>query len=295
MELSSGEHLTSKPLPWKETLIIPIGDIQLQANRDVVDLDRLKAVIEYGVEHDAWYIGMGDFVDSESPSGRSSLRAAGFYDSVHDGLDLIAEQIEDELMSILKPTKNRWLGILEGHHFHIHSDGTTSDQHFAKFLEAPFLGTSAMINLSFQPDNNSAAKPSVVIWAHHGRAGGKLLSTPLNQLEHVVKAFESDIYLIGHHHRSVAGKLSRLYPMFNQRHSWLKAKDIIIACTGSFLKGYMEGSQAEGRAAGLYPEKAMMNPLALGAIKLWIRPTYKRLLGKRRKGGMPTIEINVEV
>ena len=56
MELSSVEHLTSKPLPWKETLIIPIGDIQLQANRDVVDLDRLKAVIEYGVEHNAWYI-----------------------------------------------------------------------------------------------------------------------------------------------------------------------------------------------------------------------------------------------
>ena len=67
MELSSVEHLTNKPLDWKETLIIPIGDIQLQQNRDVVDLDRLREVIEYGVKHNAWFVGMGDFVDMESP------------------------------------------------------------------------------------------------------------------------------------------------------------------------------------------------------------------------------------
>ena len=110
-----------------------------------------------------------------------------------------------------------------------------------------------------------------------------------------MKAFEADIYLVGHHHKSVAGRLARIYPIFNQKVGWFKAKDIIIACTGSFLKGYLEGSKKEGRAGGLYPEVAMMNPLALGVIKLWIRPTYKRLLGTKRKGGMPTIDLNVEV
>jgi len=294
MELSSVEHLTSKPLPWKEVLVIPIGDIQLQQQRDVVDLERLKEVIAYGVKNDAWYIGMGDFIDMESPSNRKKLRESGFYDSVVDAIDAKAEELEEELQKILKPTVGRFLGLLEGHHFHIHQDGTTTDQRMASFLKAPFLGTCAYINLTFKPNNKSHARPKVLIWAHHGRSGGKLLSSPLNQLEHVVRGFDADIYLIGHHHKAVAGKLARMYAQFNTTVGYLKNKEMIIACTGSFLKGFMDGVKRDGRPGGLYPEAAMMNPLALGVIKLWIRPTYKKLLGQQR-GGMPTIEMNVEV
>ena len=294
MELSSVEHLTSKPLPWKEVLIIPIGDIQLQQQRDVVDLERLKEVIAYGVKNDAWYIGMGDFIDMESPSNRKKLRESGFYDSVVDAIDAKAEELEEELQKILKPTVGKWLGLLEGHHYHVHQDGTTTDQRMANFLKAPFLGTCAYINLTFKPNNKSHARPKCLIWAHHGRSGGKLLSSPLNQLEHVVRGFDGDIYLIGHHHKSVAGKLARMYAQFNTTVGYLKNKEMIIACTGSFLKGFMEGAKRDGRPGGLYPEAAMMNPLALGVIKLGIRPTYRKLLGQER-GGVPTIEMNVEV
>ena len=294
MELSSVEHLTSKPLPWKEVLIIPIGDIQLQQQRDVVDLERLKEVIAYGVKNDAWYIGMGDFIDMESPSNRKKLRESGFYDSVVDAIDAKAEELEEELQKILKPTVGRFLGLLEGHHFHIHQDGTTTDQRMASFLKAPFLGTCAYINLTFKPNNKSHARPKVLIWAHHGRSGGKLLSSPLNQLEHVVRGFDADIYLIGHHHKAVAGKLARMYAQFNTTVGYLKNKEMIIACTGSFLKGFVEGVKRDGRPGGLYPEAAMMNPLALGVVKLRIRPTYKKLLGQER-GGVSTIEMNVEI
>ncbi len=294
MELSSVEHLTNKPLPWKEVLIIPIGDIQLQQQRDVVDLERLKEVIAYGVKNDAWYIGMGDFIDMESPSNRKKLRESGFYDSVVDAIDAKAEELEEELQKILKPTVGRFLGLLEGHHFHIHQDGTTTDQRMASFLKAPFLGTCAYINLTFKPNNKSHARPKVLIWAHHGRSGGKLLSSPLNQLEHVVRGFDADIYLIGHHHKAVAGKLARMYAQFNTTVGYLKNKEMIIACTGSFLKGFVEGVKRDGRPGGLYPEAAMMNPLALGVVKLRIRPTYKKLLGQER-GGVSTIEMNVEI
>ena len=294
MELSSVEHLTNKPLPWKETLVIPIGDIQIQQQRDVVDLDRLKEVVAYGVKNNAWYIGMGDFIDMESPSNRKKLRESGFYDSVVDAIDAKAEELEEELQKILKPTIGRWLGLLEGHHYHVHQDGTTTDQRMASFLKAPFLGTCAYINLTFKPNNKSHGRPKVLIWAHHGRSGGKLLSSPLNQLEHVVRGFDADIYLLGHHHKAVAGKLARMYAQFNTTVGYLKNKEMIIACTGSFLKGFVEGVKRDGRPGGLYPEAAMMNPLALGVIKLWIRPTYKKLLGQER-GGVPTIEMNVEV
>ena len=294
MELSSVEHLTNKPLPWKETLIIPTGDIQLQQQRDVVDLDRLKEVVAYGVKNNAWYIGMGDFIDMESPSNRKKLRESGFYDSVVDAIDAKAEELEEEIQKILKPTIGRWLCLLEGHHYHVHQDGTTTDQRMASFLKAPFLGTCAYINLTFKPNNKSHARPKVLIWAHHGRSGGKLLSSPLNQLEHVVRGFDADIYLIGHHHKAVAGKLARMYAQFNTTVGYLKNKEMIIACTGSFLKGFVEGVKRDGRPGGLYPEAAMMNPLALGVVKLRIRPTYKKLLGQER-GGVSTIEMNVEI
>ena len=294
MELSSVEPLTNKPLPWKETPGIPIGDIQIQQQRDVVDLDRLKEVVAYGVKNNAWYIGMGDFIDMESPSNRKKLRESGFYDSVVDAIDAKAEELEEELQKILKPTVGRWLGLLEGHHYHVHQDGTTTDQRMANFLKAPFLGTCAYINLTFKPNNKSHGRPKVLIWAHHGRSGGKLLSSPLNQLEHVVRGFDADIYLLGHHHKAVAGKLARMYAQFNTTVGYLKNKEMIIACTGSFLKGFVEGVKRDGRPGGLYPEAAMMNPLALGVIKLWIRPTYRKLLGQER-GGVPTIEMNVEV
>ena len=59
-----------KPLPWKETFLVPIGDIQLGAGG--VDLDTLRADVKRGMDLDAWFIGLGDYVDVASPSGRAS-------------------------------------------------------------------------------------------------------------------------------------------------------------------------------------------------------------------------------
>jgi hypothetical protein len=37
-----------------------------------------------------------------------------------DALDAKAEELEERLMELLKPTVGRWLGLLEGHHYHPH-------------------------------------------------------------------------------------------------------------------------------------------------------------------------------
>lgn len=290
MELVSIEGLTRKPLPFKETLLIPLGDIQHQTNRDAVDIKGLKRAVEFGVEHDAWFIGMGDYIDLESPSNRRALVQSGVYDSVVDALDSKAEEIEEELQEILKPTIGRWVGLLEGHHFHEYQDGTTTDTRLCQFLKAPFLGTTGYVNLTFQTPEKHI-NPSVNIWAHHGRAGGKLLSTPLNQLEHITKGFDADIYLVGHHHKAVHGVTSRVYPLFSGRtEGTLHHKDIHLACTGSFLKGYVERHKVNGRASGLYAERGMLNPLALRSLRIWFRPRWQSISGH----GSPTIDITIE-
>ncbi|MEK9736185.1 MAG: hypothetical protein VW239_02550 [Candidatus Nanopelagicales bacterium] len=296
MELVSIEHLTKKSLPWKETLVIPIGDVQHQSNRDAVDWKRLQETVDFGVQHGAYYIGMADMIDLESPSNRRALQNSGVYDSVVDALDAKAEELEEELLEVLKPTKGRWLGLLEGHHFHVHQDGTTTDQRLARELGAPFLGTSAYVNLTFESKAANHWNPRVNIWAHHGRGGGKLLSGPINQLEHVIKGFDADIYLVGHHHKSGAMRHSRVYPVFGPKVGVLDHRDSFLVACGSYLKGFVEGNKREGRANGLYAERGMMNPLSLGGVKIWLRPKLKRRPGQTKAaGGQPYIDISVEI
>jgi hypothetical protein len=295
IELTSVEYTTKKLLPFRDTPIIPLGDIQLQPNRDTVDIKRLKRVIAWGVENDARYLGMGDYVDMESPSNRERLAGAGYYDSVRDALDLQAEQLEGELQEILAPTKGKWLGLIEGHHYHVHQDGSTSDTRLAKYLGCPFLGTAAYIRVAFESKSH-VVKPGFTIWLHHGRGGGKLLSTPLNQLEHVIKGFEADVYLVGHHHKANAARHSRIYPKFGAKRGWLEHRDVFLATTGSFLKGYLEGHKKEGRPGGLYPERGMMNPVSLGNVIIWARPHWSATERESpTRSGSPTVDISVEV
>ncbi len=281
MEISSNEieAVRSLWLPMEEALIMPIGDLQLdpkvKGRERAADFDRFKRHIQWGVDHGAYFLGMGDYIDTISPSNREKFASAGFYDSFVDMAEKGADDLFDELAEVLEPTKGRWLGLLEGHHFFPYQDGTTTDTRLAQFLGTQFLGTSAMVQVKFKPQGKHKP-PSFTIWAHHGRAGGRLLATPLNQLENILKSFTADVFLVGHHHKKVAGKYPVLEAQFAERSGKHKLvhKNRILACTGSFLKGYLQDSVREGRAQGGYVEKGMMNPVALGGVVLYARPKY---------------------
>ena len=261
-------------------VILPLGDIQLDPkirNRPrQADVERLKRVIDWGMEHDAVFLGMGDYVDVASPSNRAALRATRLYENVVDTLEEAAEQTQDELHEILAPTVGRWIGLLHGHHLWPYADGTTTDTRLAAFLETTYLGTSALIRCRFPSDDHK--KQSMFdIWAHHGLGGGQLIGAPLNKLEHVLKAFEADVYLIGHHHKALAAKYPKLALEGGDRGGapHLTHKDRILACTGSFLRGWLQGSRQGANPHGGYVEEGMMNPVALGAIAITARPRLK--------------------
>lgn len=294
MELAGLEAATAfkgTHLPWSETLIIPIGDIQLQQNRKLVDIERLKSVIDYGVKHNAFFIGMGDFIDMESPSNRSALKFSGIYDSVVDAIDAKAQELEDELKKIFKPTIGKWLGLVQGHHYHEYQDGTTTDTRFANYLETKFLGDVGIIHLPFKPKGDKKRMPTIDIYVTHGNGGGASPTSALNKLVQFSKGFIADIYLTGHHHKVSALSLARIKAVFPKYtygvEGWLEEEPYYLASTGSFLKGYLQGSQRDGRAQGTYPEKANMNPLALGAIKIKLRPIINN--------GFTKVDISVEV
>ena len=111
-------------LPWEPQIIMPINDIQYDGPGGSADLKRLKKHLAWGMEHNALFIGLGDFVDLGSPSERKNLSAADLHDTTQQRIDNAATRDEEELMDVLRPTKGRWIGLLQGHHYYHHLDGT---------------------------------------------------------------------------------------------------------------------------------------------------------------------------
>lgn len=287
-------ELVSHAIPAKvgqEILVMPIGDIQWSGRDPEVAMGMLKRHIQWGVDQGAYFLGMGDYIDFMSPSNRARFAASALYDTTVKSVDDKAKSlVEDLYLQALKPSRGRWLGLLEGHHYHEYRNGMTSDQDLAERLDAPFLGMCAFVRLQLQLSKTQ--RGSVVIWCHHGVGGGATLGAPLNKLERLLTSWEADIYLIAHHHKKVAGPIDRQEAVWsgNRGAAEVVHRTKIIACTGGFLKGYtnepvgkktkrvagggLDGVPAAVRRGG-YVEQKMLNPVALGGILLKIRPRWK--------------------
>lgn len=250
---------------YKELRIVPLGDIQLSEDTDIL---RLVNYVNWIAKNDMYVIGMGDYVDAHSPSNRVRLAEAlaGAYDSTINSIDVAGMKDIDTLYEIFKPLKGRVFGMIRGHHFCQFSgskgDSTTI---LAKQLDSRNLGDCAAINLNF------GAGLKATIWAHHGTGSGMTSASPMNRLEHMTKVFHANIYLMGHQHKKGVSVLP-----------WIDFKDNkqigmtrYIVATGSFYMGYKLGSKDPwGNPAGGYVEKGMLIPAALGAPLLMIRPIY---------------------
>ena len=144
------------------------------------------------------------------------------------------------------------------------ADGSTSDIKIAEALRAPFLGDAAIVRLIFDKHKDVDGLPlKADIWCHHGRGGGVGAAAPISLLEKTARGFDADIYLMGHQHKKVATPIDE---MFWSRDGRMLHRTKLLACTGSFLKGYLANSMSEGRAGGTYVEKGMMTPVSLGGI-----------------------------
>lgn len=247
MELVGGDIKIPGPLllPFKETWVVPIGDVQLGSSG--VDLPLLKRTVSEALTwakitgNEVRFIGMGDYVDVASPSNRAEIRGARLYDSVQNMMDESACRMEEQFIALMKETAGMWIGLLHGHHYWDHEDGTTSDTRIAKALNAPYLGTCAMAKLLFRDENKHNL--TCTIWAHHGCGAGMMPTTPINKLYHVMQSFDADVYLLGHqclptsaeiltargwkkHDEVLIGETVLAYDPASQEHKWTKLLDV---------------------------------------------------------------------
>jgi hypothetical protein len=259
--------LKTKVLDWAPISIMPLGDIQ--AGSPGTDWERLNKHVQWGVKHEVFWLGMGDYSDFLSPSNRRFLRNAGLYDTANQLIDEWHRKHLDQLKEVLAPTRGMWMGIHQGHHYHEFEDGGTTDTELARFLDAPFLGTAAVSRLMFKDTQHHVAE--CLIWSHHGEGGAQ--QNPFNRLFAVAPGFpQVNLFLQGHNTALGARRLDRILFYGRPGELRMRSSDQVFVLTGGFMRGYQQGSTFAGRAQGSYVEKAMMRPTAIGGALITITP-----------------------
>lgn len=281
MELTLTEVQTHKSKLYDgkdEVLVLLTGDWQLdpvlRGKPRVADVARVRKFMDWAVKHDAYIMGFGDYADALSPSNRDAWDSARLYDSARDAMEQAAERTQDELEELTDGTQGRWLGLLSGHHYFQYDDKSTTDTRLAAYLQAPHLGDEALVHLLL-PENGKKRRPMARIWGAHGDGSGQ----PGSALAKVEKTGmrivdNADVYAMGHQHKVEQTRVQRISSFGGERGGKpsMMSRDIVLACTGSAMRGHIEGSRRGGRAQGSYVEKALMSPSSLGAVWVSIKP-----------------------
>ena len=250
---------------YKELRILPFGDIQFGPD---MDIRRLSGYVKWAKKIQARVIGMGDYVDFESPSGRqrTDIKRATGYDNEINAIDRAGEQDLDYIYDLLEPLKGNFYGLIRGHHWcQFSGDKGNSVTALAEKLGTVNVGDCAMFELDFGRGLKAH------IWAHHGTGSGMVSTSALTRLEHMSKTFFSNVYLMGHQSK----KGVSVIPWIRQDGNSTIGTNRYLVATGSFMEGYRIGStDAWGSPGGTYVERKMLVPTALGAPLLMLRPMY---------------------
>lgn len=297
MELASFK-VSRKLSDHRPIIVAPIGDIQWAGERGPTAKDILKRHIDACMALDAWFVGLGDYIDFMSPSNRQRYKGMGLYDTSEDVIDDKALELTWELYDkYLKPTKGRWLGLLHGHHYAQLRTGETSDQRLCQMLDAPFLGTSAYIRLQFGTPKGGE-RTNIILWVHHGCGGGQKAGAPLGKIEDMAASFAgADIYIMGHTTKSPVAPYERIMPRWHGHGSPdLIHKRVYLVNSGGFARGYAHKSKQGNVPMGGYVEQGMMKPAALGAPIIRITPAHT-WAGRPKGNGSgvwsPTVSVEV--
>lgn len=275
----------------KSVLIVPLGDIQWAGKSDTVAITSLQKFVLEALaretdEMEVVFLGYGDYIDYKSPSNRAKYKAANLHDTAQEVDEDTAVRLSQELLNlVLRPTVGKWLGLVSGHHYSDLLSGGTSDTWLCERLKARHLGDCANIRLAFRPSKGSGSS-TVDIWVHHGAGAGQTEWAPLQRLQKMMAKDDADIFIQGHLHKECTAKTAKTYPTYDHKGEFKQRHRIVrlVGC-GGWLKGYVEGRKAAGRAQGTYVEKAMLSPVSFGAPLIRIHPEWDqsvdRSLGRR--------------
>lgn len=250
----------------KPFYIIPFGDV----HRDTpsCDIDRwnwFRDKCKKFPQEDTYYIGMGDFNDFASSKEQKSLSHADIHDQTRDKFDQIVQSDNRKFAEEIKFMRGRLIGLLDGNHNWTFRDGKTATEDLCERMNAPYLGWLAHVTLKVKLFYNtgkaktrSCTDVKLYIVPCHGKAGGKLMGTSINQVDDLTRIFPvADLYIMGHDHQRYAVPKVILIPGVSGAD--IKQKRQFLARSGSFKKGYCEGVSG-------YEVGRLLRPSDMGAV-----------------------------
>jgi hypothetical protein len=248
-----------------ELYLIPFGDVH--RDTDSCDIDRWKWFHESCKKYPqdkTYYLGMGDFNDFASSSEFRNIQKTEIHDQTRMKFDQMVQTDNRRFASEVSFMRGRFLGLLDGNHNWRFTDGKTAVEDLAERLDSPYLGWLTHITVKFKlhakTGNSRNNEIHMYIVACHGKAGGKLAGTTINQVDDLKKIFPvADIYIMGHDHQRTAHPTAVLVPAMN--HSGLKQKRQFLVRSGSFKKGYCDGVSG-------YEVGRLLRPSDLGTVVL---------------------------
>lgn len=246
----------------KTYTLIPFGDVHRHA--PLCNVDRWLNFCEWGKNRkDTYYIGMGDYEDLLSTTERKMMNAAGLHESTKKTFEDLMEDHVNEFYKEIKFMKGRCIGLLEGNHYGVFSDGSTTTQMLCRLLGCKYLGVSSFVRLGFKGHGN--ARSSLDIFANHGKGASRLVGGSLNTVQSMVDVADADIYLMGHDHKKSVATKTRLVLSGGNGNLRITHKKILFGRTGSFLIGYKGDAES-------YVSAKCLPPTDLGVLRVNMTP-----------------------
>ena len=241
--------------------IIPFGDCHFGAPLFAEDKWQ-EFTNKYRKRKNCYFFGMGDYMDVISTSERRAMKNADLHESTEHSLDRFIRNEAEAFCKSISFMKGKIIGMLGGNHYYQFPTGMTSDHFICEQLGCKYLGVKTLTHITFHYSKGGASH-SVVISAHHGESGGKMPGSSINKLYHMSSGFDADIHLMGHDHQKLADFTNKIGVNYSKGSLLMYNKKVLLARTGSFLRGYVDGRKS-------YVCDSNMPPTDLGAIEILI-------------------------
>jgi hypothetical protein len=211
---------------------------------------------------DAYFLGMGDYLDSTSTSERDCLgrMSSEMHETLARDINALQAAKVERLAAEMAFMRGRLVGLLGGNHYWKFGHGGTTDTELARMLGTKYLGCSSFIRLTLDVCGRCS---TIDIWAHHGAGGARLPGGSLNRVDQMREHAEADVFVMGHDHkRGVIPATPRLYLQSSSRGGLnVRHRQQWLVRSGSYLASYEPGISN-------YNVDAARGPSSLGHIEL---------------------------
>ena len=220
-------------------------------------------------QNGAYFLGMGDYLDSTSTSERECLGhiSKTLHETFRNDIAELQLAKTELLAKELAFMNGRLLGLVNGNHYFQFSSGINTDQKLAEMLQCKYLGVCSFIRLVFDFGNTFK---NIDLFVHHGKGAARLVGGSLNRVLQMFEGAEADVSIMGHDHkRGAVPAIPRMYLENNKSGLKIRQRECWAVRSGSYVAAYRPDEIN-------YNVDECRSPASLGHVEMRIKFTHHR-------------------